>query len=57
MFEASSPGEPLYKKVIQIKEAKLELKAIDANGRMTLLATGDVTLQGVRASLNSQGVA
>jgi hypothetical protein len=48
--EASSAGEPLYKKVIQIKEAKLELRTVDASGRTTLLATGDVTLQGVRAS-------
>lgn len=55
--EASSVGEPLYKKVIQIKEAKLELRAVDASGRTTLLATGDVRLQGVRASGDSQGVA
>jgi hypothetical protein len=48
--EASSAGEPLYKKVIQIKEAKLELKAIDASGRITLLAKGDVTLQSLRPS-------
>ena len=48
--EASQAGEPLYKKVIQIKETKLELRTVDASGRTTLLATGDVTLQGVRAS-------
>lgn len=48
--EASSPGEPLAKKVLQIKAAKLELKAIDATGRITLLAAGDVTLQSVRPS-------
>ena len=48
--EASSPGEPLGKKVLQIKEAKLELKAIDATGRITLLAAGDVTLQSARPS-------
>ena len=42
---ASSAGEPLYQKIIQIKEAKLELKAVDASGRMSLLARGDVTLQ------------
>lgn len=48
--EAPSAGEPLCKKVIQIKEAKLELKAIDASGRITLLAKGDVTLQGLRPS-------
>ena len=48
--EASSAGEPLCKRIIQIKEAKLELKAIDASGRITLLATGDVTLQNLRPS-------
>jgi hypothetical protein len=46
---ASSVGEPLYQKIIQIKEAKLELKAVDASGRMSLLARGDVTLQDFRA--------
>ena len=50
MCEAFSAGEPLYKKVIQIKEAKLELRTVDASGGITLLATGNVTLQGVRAS-------
>jgi hypothetical protein len=48
--EASSAGEPLCKKVIQIKEAKLELKAIDNSGRITLLASGDVRLQSLRPS-------
>ena len=48
--EASSAIEPLCKKVIQIKEAKLELQAIDPSGRMTLLASGDVTLQSLRPS-------
>ena len=48
--EASSAGEPPCKKVIQIKEAKLELRTVDASGRTTLLATGDVTLQSLRAS-------
>jgi hypothetical protein len=48
--EASSAGEPLCKKVIQIKEAKLELKTIDDSGRITLLASGDVTLQSSRPS-------
>jgi hypothetical protein len=43
--EASSPGEPLYKRVIQIKEARLELKAVDTTGRITLLAAGDLSLQ------------
>jgi hypothetical protein len=46
--EVSGAGEPLCKKVIQIKEAKLELRTVDASGRATLVATGDVTLQGVR---------
>jgi hypothetical protein len=45
VYAASSAGEPLYKKIIQIKAARLELKAIDASGRMSLLARGDVTLQ------------
>jgi hypothetical protein len=48
--EASGKGEPLCKRVIQIKEAKLELKAIDNSGRITLLASGDVTLQSLRPS-------
>ena len=37
--EASSAGEPLCKKVIRIKEAKLELRTVDGSGRMTLLAS------------------
>lgn len=48
--EAPGAGEPLYKKVMQIKEAKLELRTVDASGRTTLLATGNVTLQNLRAS-------
>ena len=48
--ETAGAGEPSYKKIIQIREAKLELRAVDPSGRTTLLATGDVTLQGVRAS-------
>jgi hypothetical protein len=48
--EAARAGESLCKKVIQIKEAKLELKAIDTSGRITLLACGDLTLQSVRPS-------
>jgi hypothetical protein len=48
--EASSASQPLYKKMIQIEETKLELRAIDASGRMTLLARGDVTLQSLRPS-------
>ena len=48
--EVPGAGEPLYRKVIQIKAAKLELRTVDASGRTTLLATGDVTLQNLRAS-------
>lgn len=44
----SSAGEPLYKKIIQIKEARLELRAVDACGHVTLLARGDVRLQSLR---------
>ncbi len=46
--ETSSAGEPLCRRILQIKEAKLELQAIDASGRITLLATGDVTLQSLQ---------
>jgi len=48
--EASNAGGPSPKRVIQIKQAKLELRAIDASGRTTLLARGDVLLQALRAS-------
>jgi len=48
--EASDACEPMYRRIIQIKEAKLELKAIDATGQITLLARGDVTLQDLRPS-------
>jgi hypothetical protein len=48
--EAAAAGEPACRRVIQISEAKLELRAIDPSGRITLLATGDVTLQGMRPS-------
>ena len=48
--ETPSAGQPLCRKVIQIKDSKLELRTVDASGRTTLLAAGDVTLQGVRAS-------
>ena len=37
-------------KVLQIKDARLELRAIDASGHITLLAAGDVTLQRMQAS-------
>ena len=43
--EASSAGESMCKRMIQITEARLELKAIDASGRTTLLGAGAVTLQ------------
>lgn len=46
--EVPGAGAPVCRSVIQIKEAKLELKAIDGGGRITLLATGDVTLQNLR---------
>ena len=48
--EASRAGLSLCRKVIQIKESKLELRTVDANGRIMLLARGDVTLQSVMAS-------
>ena len=48
--EPSGAVEPVYRRVIQITETRLELKALDASGRITLLATGDVTLQGPRPS-------
>ena len=48
--EAAGAGEPVCRRVIQIKEARLELKTMDADGRITLLARGDVTLQGLRLS-------
>ena len=48
--EASGAGHSLCRKVIQIKESRLELKAIDTSGRITLLACGDVTLQSSRPS-------
>jgi hypothetical protein len=48
--EPPGAGDPLYKKVIQIKKAKLELMTVDVSGRTTLLATGNVTLQNLRAS-------
>ena len=50
VFEPSSPGEALCKRVLQIKDAKVELRAIDARGQITLLAAGDVTLQRMQAS-------
>lgn len=48
--EASHTGLSLCRKVIQIKDSKLELRTVDADGRIMLLATGDVTLQSVMAS-------
>jgi hypothetical protein len=48
--EASRAGHSLCRKIIQIKESKLELKAVDASGRITLLGRGDVTLQSLKSS-------
>ncbi len=48
--EASGPAELRGKRVIHIKEARLELQAIDHSGRIILLAAGDVTLQSARPS-------
>lgn len=48
--EGANACEPMHRRVIQIKEARLELKAIDATGQITLLARGDVTLQSLRSS-------
>lgn len=48
--ELSGTGESPGRKVIQINEARLELKAIDASGRITLLARGDVTLHSVESA-------
>jgi hypothetical protein len=47
--EVSGTGHSPGRRVIQIKESKLELKAVDASGRITLLAKGDVTLQSAKA--------
>jgi hypothetical protein len=46
--EASSAVESVTRQMIQITEARLELKAIDASGRTTLLGEGAVTLQSMR---------
>jgi hypothetical protein len=53
--EASSPDRPPGKRVIQIKQAKVELKAIDTRGVITLLGEGALTLQsaGPAASLGA----
>jgi hypothetical protein len=48
--DASTAGAALCKKVIQIRESKLELRAIDNSGHVTLLASGEVTLQSLRSS-------
>ena len=50
MCEASRADHSLCRKVIQIKESKLELRTVDANGQIMLLARGNVTLQSVRDS-------
>jgi hypothetical protein len=48
--EVSSAGDPPRRKVIQIKQAMLELKAVDVSGRTTVLARGEVTLRGLQTS-------
>jgi hypothetical protein len=48
VWEASSAGESMDRRIIQIKEARLELKAVDACGRTTLLGAGAVTLRSMR---------
>ena len=55
--DAAGASKSVDRSVIQITETRLELKALDGSGRITLLATGDVTLQSTRASCNSHGVA
>jgi len=44
--EVAEASEPMCRKVLQIKEAHLELKAVDGSGQTTLLAEGEVRLQG-----------
>jgi hypothetical protein len=46
--EASSVVESVARQMIQITEARLELKSVDASGRTTLLGAGAVTLQSMR---------
>jgi len=48
--EAPNAGNSPVRKVLEIKEAHLELRAVDVTGQMTLLAQGEVTLQGLRPS-------
>jgi hypothetical protein len=48
--EASRAGEPPSRRVIQIREAKLELKAVDLSGHTTLLAQGEVRLEYLQPS-------
>ncbi len=45
VWEAASATGKQSRKVIQIREANLELKTIDVTGRITLLAKGEVTLR------------
>ena len=48
VWEAPGTGHSACRKVLHIREAKLELKGVDASGQITLLAKGDVTLQGLQ---------
>jgi hypothetical protein len=48
--EVSRAGDPPGRKIIRIKQAKLELKSVDSGGRTTVLARGEVTLQGLQTS-------
>jgi hypothetical protein len=48
--EAPSASGPACRKLIQIKQARLELKTVDISGHTTLLARGEVTLQGLQPS-------
>jgi hypothetical protein len=48
--EASGGRPPPGRRIIWIKESELELQAVDSNGRITVLARGDVTLQSLKPS-------
>jgi hypothetical protein len=48
--EPTGAAVPVDRKIIEIKDAKLELKAIDVSGQITLLARGEVMLHNLRHS-------
>jgi len=48
LCEVSHARGAVPRRVIQIKEARLELRAIDSSGRATVLAQGDLNLQAPR---------